>query len=169
MTNKPKTETERKFLIRYPNTEFLSKIDGCRIFSFEQTYLLCDNGSMRVRKSESCGKTEYIRNIKQRVSDMSHLEDEKAISEETYKELLLCADSSRRTISKTRYAVPYENHIIEIDVYPFWNDRAILEVELSAENEEFSIPHYIEIIKEVTYDKRYSNKALAKEIINETL
>lgn len=169
MTKKPNTEIERKFLIRYPDREYLEKSPDCRIFEFEQTYLLCDDGSMRVRKSESCGKTEYIRNIKKRISDMTHLEDERVISEETYRELLLCADKSRNVITKTRYKIPFENHTMEIDIYPFWNDRAVLEVELSEENEKFSVPQYIEIIKEVTYDKRYSNKALAKEIINEIL
>lgn len=169
MTKKPNTEIERKFLIGYPDRELLKKSPDCRIFEFEQTYLLCDDGSMRVRKSECCGKTEYIRNIKKRISDMAHLEDERVISEETYRELLLCADKSRNVVKKTRYKIPFENHIMEIDIYPFWKDRAVLEVELSEENEEFAIPDYIRIIKEVTYDNRYSNKALAKDIINETL
>ena len=100
---------------------------------------------------------------------MSHYEDEKIISEETYNELLLCADEKRRTIKKTRYTIPYAMHIMEIDIYPFWKDRAILEVELQAEDEPFGIPPYIEIIKEVTSDKRYSNKALAKEIVTEEI
>lgn len=164
-----KTETERKFLIRYPNTHELSKKEGCEIFRLEQTYLLCDNGSLRVRKSEHCGNTEYIRNIKRRISDMSHYEDEKNISEETYNELLLCADTDRCTIKKTRYAIPHGMFLMEIDIYPFWQDRAILEVELRSEDEPFEIPPYIQIIKEVTFDGRYSNKALAKEIITEEI
>lgn len=164
-----KTETERKFLIKYPKLDELSKKDGCRVFELEQTYLLCDNGSLRVRKSVHCSKTQYIRNIKRRISDMSHYEDEKCVSEETYNELLLCTDTDRRTIKKTRYAIPYGKHIMEIDIYPFWQDRAILEVELQAENEQFEIPPYVRIIKEVTFDKRYSNKALAKEIITEEI
>ena len=164
-----KTETERKFLIKHPDPGELSQKKDCKIFHIEQTYLLSDNGSLRVRKSEHCGSTMYIRNIKRKISDMSHYEDEKCVSEETYNELLLCSDTERCTIKKTRYAIPYGTHIMEIDVYPFWQDRAILEVELGAEDEPFEIPTYIEVIKEVTFDKRYSNKALAKEIKTEEI
>ena len=56
-----------------------------------------------------------------------------------------------------------------MDVYPFWSDRAVLEVELESEDEAFDIPPFISVIKEVTGDKRYSNKALAKEIVTEEL
>lgn len=165
----PAIETERKFLIKYPDTDFLASLPDCRVLEMEQTYLLCDDGSMRVRKSVCDGKFEYFRNIKKRISDISHFEDEKIISEETYSELLFCADKSRKTVCKTRYAFPFGKHIIEVDVYPFWNDRAVFEVELGNEDEQFEIPDFLEIIKEVTHDKRYSNKALAKEIITEKL
>jgi len=162
-------ERERKFLIKYPDTELLMAQDGCTVTDIRQTYLLCHDGSMRVRKAVCNGKTVYIRNIKRRISDMSHYEDERCVSEETYSELLLCADSERKPVSKIRYAVPYMGHVAEIDVYPFWKDRAVLEVELSSENESFELPPYITVIKEVTGDKRYSNKALAKEIVTEEL
>lgn len=169
MKNTTQTETERKFLIKFPDTERIGKEQALRIITITQTYLLCSDGSMRVRKQTENGSTKYVRNIKKRISDMSHLENEKEISEETYNELLLCRDSSRSDISKTRYAFPYLGHIMEIDIYPFWQDRAILEIELPDENSEYKTPDFINIIKEVTDDKRYSNKSLAKEIITEQL
>ncbi len=162
-------ETERKFLIRYPDTAILSAQVGCRVLKIVQTYLLCDTGSLRVRKTVENGKTEYRLNEKRRVSELTHEEYEKVISEEAYTELLRCADSSRKPVSKTRYAFPFGTHIIELDVYPFWKDRAILEIELKCENEEYEIPDFITVIKEVSGDKRYSNKALAKELIMEKL
>lgn len=169
MSETKKKEIERKFLIKYPDTAFLASQQLCRVMEIEQTYLLCDCGSLRVRKSVCGGKTEYIRNLKNNGMNISRDEDEKNVSEETFRELLLCADGERNTVFKTRYAFPFENHTMEVDVYPFWNDRAILEVELKAEDEQFGIPDYIGIIKEVTNDKRYSNRALAKEIITEEL
>ncbi len=169
MQDNRKIEIERKFLIRYPDVEFLQNVPGCVCTMIEQTYLLCDVGSLRVRKSVSDGKVRYFRNLKRNITDISRHEDEKIISEEIYSELLLCADKERKTVAKTRYAIPYMGHIMEIDVFPFWNDRAFLEVELGAEDEEFAVPSYIEIIKEVTQDKRYTNKALAKEVITEEL
>ena len=58
----------------------------------------------------------------------------------------------------------YENQYFEIDVYPFWNDKAIMEIELRSENQEFSIPKSINVIKEVTDDDEYKNSSLAKNI-----
>ena len=42
----------------------------------------------------------------------------------------------------------YENQYFEIDIYPFWNDKAILEIELSDENTEIKFPKEINVIKE---------------------
>ena len=169
MNNSIPTETERKFLISFPDIAFLEGMGECRKTDIVQTYLLCENGSMRVRKASENNEVRYIRNIKKRISDMSHLEDEREISSETYEELLLCRDAERSDIIKTRFSFPFKGHIMEIDVYPFWQDRAVLEVELECEDEKFDVPDFLKIIKEVTYDKRYSNKALSKEIVYEEL
>ena len=58
----------------------------------------------------------------------------------------------------------YEGKDFEIDVYPFWQDRAVMEIELADEAEAVKLPPEIEIIKEVTRDRRYTNAALAREI-----
>ena len=50
----------------------------------------------------------------------------------------------------------------EIDVYPFWNDKAIAEIELSDENASVEFPPKIKVIKEVTEDEAYKNASLAK-------
>ena len=65
-------------------------------------------------------------------------------------------------IRKTRYCLTYESQYFEIDVYPFWNDRAILEIELSDENANIVFPEQIRVIKEVTDDDAYKNASLAK-------
>lgn len=162
-------EIERKFLIEYPDISELERCEDCKIKSIVQTYLLCDTGTLRVRKTVCRGKTEYRLTEKRPVSDMSRLEEEKEISEETYGEMLRCTDTRRTPIEKVRYAFPFASHTMEIDVYPFWSDRAILEIELSREDERYEIPDFIHIIKEVTGDGRYSNKALAKSVVTEEL
>ena len=58
----------------------------------------------------------------------------------------------------------YEGKEFEIDVYPFWQDKAVMEIELTDETETVKLPPEIEIIKEVTRDRRYTNAALAREI-----
>ncbi len=162
-------EIERKYLIRYPDTGLLASQEGCRVKRLTQTYLLSDKGSMRVRRVESEGTERFFRTLKVKISDMVRKEDEKEISQETYDELLLCADIKRRTITKTRYAFPYGGHTIEVDVFPFWEDRAFLEVELLSEDEAAELPGFLCVIKEVTEDPRYTNASLALEVITETL
>ena len=54
--------------------------------------------------------------------------------------------------------------MFEIDVYPFWNDRAIMEIELDDEGQEIIFPPEIQIIREVTSDKRYTNSSLARQV-----
>lgn len=169
MPNNTPLEIERKFLIKFPDISKLALTSGCKITEITQTYLLCQNGCLRVRKSVCGGKTVFKRTKKTKISDITRLEDEKEISEETYNELLLCADGKRTPIAKTRYAFPHNGHIIEIDVYPFWNDRAIAEIELQDENQPFDFPNFLQIIKEVTHDNRYSNKSLAKQTVTEEL
>ena len=76
--------------------------------------------------------------------------------------LLMDADTSRKQIRKTRYCLTYKNQYFEIDVYPFWTDKAIAEIELSDENAEIIFPKQIKVIKEVTDDDSYKNASLAK-------
>ena len=54
--------------------------------------------------------------------------------------------------------------MFEIDVYPFWKDRAIMEIELDDEGQEIVFPPEIQIIAEVTTDRRYTNSSLAKQV-----
>ena len=50
---------------------------------------------------------------------------------------------------------------MELDVFPFWDDKAFLEVELLDINENILLPPEIKVIKDVTNDKRYKNNYLA--------
>lgn len=157
-------ETERKFLIKYPDTDALSKLPLSIVKKISQTYLTSENNSTRrVRKIELNGNISYIFTEKIRINALSCHEDEKEILKAEYDALLLEKDTERDTIFKTRYAFPYENQIIEIDIYDFWSEFAILEIELKNENEKYTIPAFVEVIKEVTEDKRFKNAFLASD------
>ncbi|MCD7865087.1 MAG: hypothetical protein LUG54_03575 [Clostridiales bacterium] len=71
------------------------------------------------------------------------------------------ADTTKRQIRKTRYCLTYMGQYFEIDVYPFWDDKAIAEIELSDENAEIIFPKQIRVIKDVTDDDSYKNASLA--------
>lgn len=156
-------EIERKFLIAYPDVRWLESLDNCRKVDIIQTYLLAPEGEeLRVRQRGENGSYIYFRTRKQRVSDTVRVEIEERLSQEEYLALLMEADPSRRPIRKTRYCLTYDSQYFEIDLYPFWDDRAILEIELKEENEQIRFPKEIQILREVTDDESYKNSNLAK-------
>ncbi|MBE6595845.1 MAG: hypothetical protein E7644_08615 [Ruminococcaceae bacterium] len=158
-------EIERKFLIRMPDVAALQAQPGCRVRRMVQTYLLALPGeTRRVRRVEEEGRVAYIETRKRRVSALTAEETERELTAEAYAALLEEADPTRRAIEKTRYAFPFAGHTVEVDVYPFWQDRAVLEVELQGEDEALELPDFLPIIKEVTSDKRYKNVNLAREL-----
>ena len=74
------------------------------------------------------------------------------------------ADPACRTIEKTRYCVREGGFVWEIDVFPFWSDKAFLDVELPREDTPVTPPAFVRVIREVTDDNRYTNHALAIEL-----
>ncbi|MCR5663907.1 MAG: hypothetical protein K6G17_03395 [Oscillospiraceae bacterium] len=157
-------EIERKFLIRMPDLSWLEK--SASKTEITQTYLIPERAECteRVRKRGLDGNFVFTHTSKERLSDMRCIEDEREIDRETYERLLERADPGCRVIEKTRYCLPCAGRICEIDVFPFWKDRAFLEIELEDEKQPFSIPPQIDCIRDVTADRRYSNAGLAREI-----
>ena len=157
-------EIERKYLIEYPDINLLEKYADSKS-EIAQTYLKTDNGlTSRVRKRTTDGVTKYIFTEKKRITDVKCIENEREIGSEEYEKLLKLSDPERRTVEKMRYCIPFNGRVVEVDVYPFWNDRAIAEVEMEDENEEVVLPDFINVIRDVTAEKAYKNYAIAKEI-----
>ncbi len=155
-------EIERKFLIEYPDVKTLEANPNCKSIEIIQTYLNSDNGNeIRVRQRGENGNYIYFKTIKKKVSDVKRIEIEKRLSKDEYLTLLMDADTKKRQIRKTRYCLTHENQYFEIDIYPFWGDKAIVEIELSDENAKITFPEYIKVIKEVTDDDAYKNASLA--------
>lgn len=159
-------EIERKFLIEYPNRDLLCGFKGVRVLEIEQTYVASGG---RVRKITENGKTSYIKTVKKHITDIKREEKEWAITEQEYACALKEKVTGTETVVKTRYAIPLNGFIYEIDLFPFWQDRAFLEVELENEDCCFPIPDFIKVIKEVTDDKRYRNSSLAAKVFTESL
>lgn len=155
-------EIERKFLIEYPDIRWLDALPNCRRVEIIQTYLNAPEGDeIRVRQRGENGSYIYFQTTKRKISDLKRVEIERRLSKDEYLRLLMDADTSKRQIRKTRYCLTYENQYFEIDVYPFWQDKAIAEIELSNENTKIVFPKQINVIKEVTEDEGYKNASLA--------
>lgn len=159
-------EIERKFLIEYPDVKKLALIDGSKIMKISQSYL---EDKSRIRKIEQNGEIRYIKTVKKHITDIKREEKEWEISEEEYLLDIKNRAKGTKTIEKTRYAVPFNDFIIEIDVFDFWSDRAFAEIELKSEDEQFVLPDFIKVIKEVTFDKRYRNSALSRKIVRDEI
>ncbi len=146
-------EIERKFLINIEKWNAIQKPKGEFIL---QGYLLTDpDKTIRVRQTA----TKATLTIKGLTSGASRSEFEYEIPK-TDAELLL-AEFSMSSVAKIRYTILFNGKVWEVDA--FLNDNAglfIAEIELTAENEEFVIPDWIE--KEVTGDKRYYNSYLSE-------
>lgn len=156
-------EIERKYLIEYPDIKWLESNPSCQRIEIIQTYLNSAAGEeVRVRQRGVDGNYIYFQTIKKKVSDVKRVEIERRLSQSEYLKLLMEADTTKKQIRKTRYCLTYENQYFEIDVYPFWKDIAIAEIELSDENTKIVFPKQLKVIKEVTDDASYKNAALAE-------
>ena len=156
-------EIEKKYLIEYPNLELLEKDYNCEKVEIVQTYLFSDNNEeVRIRQRGKNGNYMYYKTIKKNINGLKRLEIERRLSKDEYLELLMNQDPSYRQIKKSRYCLMYNNTYYEIDIYPFWKDKAIMEVELKDENDKVDIPPFIKTIKEVSDDENYKNHNLAR-------
>ena len=96
------------------------------------------------------------------------MEIESEISEKEYTDLKKHCREGFGVIEKTRHVFDYKGLTFELDIFPFWNDKAFLEAEVSSEDIEIPIPDFIEVIKEVTEDISYRNSALAVWVFENT-
>ena len=159
-------EIERKYLIALPDEAVLTAQEGCVKVTMKQVYLRRDasGASRRVRRWEENGVVDYHYTEKRRISAVTREETEREITREEFERLQQEADPRCGVIEKTRYRIPYRGQLVEIDVFPFWQKQALLEVELESERQEVFLPPYVTLLREVTEEARYTNHAIARQI-----
>ncbi len=159
-------EIERKFLIEMPDLKWIRENTNCKVAHIIQTYLGKNSSGFgnRVRAMKIDGKTKYYHTAKKSISGITRIELEREISKNEYDNCLI---RKKRIIplKKTRYIIKLNGFKYEIDVYPFWSQTAILEIELKYENQKYTIPDFIKVIGDVTNNLDYSNHSLAKKYI----
>lgn len=167
-------EIEYKFLIRYPDIPTLAAQPEYKCEKMLQLYLELPQkeegfDKCRIRKVEGTSGIRYIKTFKQSLSDMTRIEIESEISENEFNTLSRYIRRGYNPIEKHRHSFTLSGFTYEVDVFPFWEDRAYLEIEVDSETTKPPIPDFITIIKDVTADKRYRNTALAQKIITEDI
>ena len=158
-------EIERKFLIKKPNIEAISKlypVAVCDIFQFWLPENSLNVDERRVRSYGIDNNYTYYYTEKKQYNE-GRIEIEERISEKEYLRFLPDMKSKLR---KKRYCIVYNSQYIKLDIFDFDQDMAIVEVELSDITEEVNLPDVFEVIKEVTNDKKYLNKNIS---LRETL
>ena len=163
------TEIERKFLIKLPDNGFFAE-KRAAVQKMVQTYLTVGaDGERRIRMIDDDGEISYVFTEKFPIAGtkMSREEREREITADEYDSLHREAYSELR---KVRYSFPHDGHVIEIDVYPHeiggdaLDGMAVMEIELASEDEEFTLPDGITVIRELKGTREFSNKALAKKV-----
>ena len=145
-------EIERKFLIKR-NESFKTMASSCS--HIQQGYMACKGATVRIRMRDD--KAYLTIKGPSKNGGMSRFEFEREILVEEAKEMLaLCRGGM---IEKTRWLVPYEGHIFEVDEFHGINEGLLFaEVELQSETEKFARPPFLG--KEVTGDKHFYNSHL---------
>lgn len=144
-------EIERKFLIK----KIPENLENYKSEKISQGYLVVSEDiEVRIRKK---GKNFYL-TVKSG-GDLIRDEIEIELQEKQFNTLWPLTEEKR--IVKKRYYIPYENHLIELDIYSDQLKGLIVgEVEFKSEkqSEQFSPPDWFG--EEITADKRYKNKNL---------
>ena len=152
-------QRKRKYLVKMPDCELLEKAMDVQPIDMMQTYLLSSEPGLerRIRQQRSNGVPMYFYTQKRIAEDGTRWVTERPISEKDYVGYLMEADLRLHSVRKRKYRFNYDGRRMELDIYPFSEEKAVLFV-YGADGE---LPPEIEIIKEVSDMAEYKNRALA--------
>ena len=154
-------EIERKWLIQEKDIPYDLSGSNVQIYDIAQTYI---NFSPEIRIRDVNNGSYYVLTIKTddpAFKGLKRTEQEYRITEEDYLSILSKKEGS--TIHKTRYRIPNNGRIIEIDIF---HDQleglAYMEIEFPSTEAANSFDPPDWVIQDVTTDMSYKNKNLAK-------
>ena len=119
---------------------------------------------MRVRQRGSHGSYIYVKTTVQQTADGHFLETEQRLTKDEYLSLLMDADTSLRQIRKNRYCLTENNLYFEIDVYPFWKQQALLEIQVIDPHQHIAFPPFLSILRDVTHNSAYKSYGISQHI-----
>ncbi len=154
---------KRKYLIEMPDLAVIREKYNALDMDMMQTYLSSNNQNIerRVRQQKNGRNYLYFYTEKRIGEDGTRWVTERHISEKEYVAYLMEGDTSLHTVRKTKHRFAYGDKRLDIDVYPFSEDKAILFVN-GASSESPVLPGEIKILREITDDPDYKNRRLAQ-------
>ena len=155
-------EIEKKYIIRKPKVVNMEKEADYRAVDITQIYLSSASWvTHRIRASATAGFVRYYETKKVRIDQMSSYEDEREITKEEFFALKEHIMAGTREIKKVRHVFIYLGQTFEIDIYPEWQNTCIMETELKSREQAVKMPPFIEIVKDVTGMREYSNYSMS--------
>lgn len=158
----------KKYLIQKPKIDdFLKQIKNYEIIDIIQTYLVTDSDKVERRIRQRGVKGDYVFFYKEKKLDRQGKEiaTERRINVKEYTTLMTEADIKLHQMIKTRYCFLYKNQYFHLDVYPFDDNYALLEIELTEKSQKVYLPKNISLVKDVSDDEYYKNREIAKRYI----
>ena len=157
-------QERHKYLIAMPDLNALCQTYSCAAIDMMQTYLVETQPRVERRIRQQRNGTDYLYfyTEKRFREDGTKWETEKPISQKKYIQYLMEGDMGLHAVHKTKYRFSHQGQQLELDVYPFCADKAILRVALPDDGKELILPPEIQVLREVTDDPAYKNRALAR-------
>ncbi|MBQ6374987.1 MAG: AAA family ATPase [Clostridia bacterium] len=152
---------KRKYLIEMPDIGPFAVKYGAVALDMMQTYLIptSPNVERRIRQQMNGEDYLYFYTEKHLMDDGTKWDTEKPISEKQYVRYLMEGDSTLHSVRKTKHRFIFDGHRMEIDIYPFSQDRAVLFVYDGGTSP--LLPEELNVIREVTGEPAYKNRQLA--------
>ena len=153
-------EIQRKFLIERPSDEVLMR-HGAVAQKITQAYLKSNAGNeRRIRQRGNQNGFTCFYTEKKTFSALKRIERERKISEKEYLTLLT---EAKYILTKTRWSFLEKGQCFDLDTFDFVSNQALLEIELTSENQQIILPDWITPIKEVSDCDGYRNYTIAKK------
>lgn len=150
-------EIEKKFLVN----ELPTDLSEYELWEIEQCYL-CTKPTIRIRKKNDSYILTYKNPVHSKEALCMSEETELPLTKESFEHLKKKCDG--RCIQKSRYRIPYEKWVIELDVFHGdYEGFYMAEVEFSSTEESnmFHPPSWFG--KDVSGDYHYSNSYMSQK------
>lgn len=164
-------EIERKFLVEPPDFDVIRREYGIRVEKvfIEQIYLKSgEEVSWRIRKRGQDGHFVYYDTLKRDVEAGVRTEEEKRTNPFNYFSLARnFKDKNYDIIRKNRHCFLWNNQYFELDMFlepARLNGLFLLEIELNNLNEPVDLPPFLGVVRELTFEQGWTNRALARKI-----
>ncbi len=154
----------RKYLVDVENVDIDNIVTASEKMDIVQHYLKSTNPKLerRIRQIGAGDNYSYYYTEKETINNSRTFRKEKKISDKLYLSYLSEIDNQLFTVIKTRHCFVYENQYFKLDIFNNDKKYGILEIEATNQNDEISLPDFLNIKEDVTKDSMYSNYEIAK-------